>query len=51
MLQGVKVCPPPRAVATIGDPAPMIELRGLLLATLGSVLWSHQRLLLENLLL
>jgi hypothetical protein len=35
----------------IGDPAPMIELLGLLLATLASVLRSRKRLLLENLLL
>ena len=40
-----------RSAAAIGDPAPMIELLGLLLATLGSVLRSRQRLLVENLLL
>jgi hypothetical protein len=40
-----------RSAATIGDPAPMIELVGLLLATLASALRSHERLLVENLLL
>ncbi len=35
----------------MGDPAPMIEVLGLLLATLVGTLRRRQRLLLENLLL
>jgi hypothetical protein len=42
-----KVCVVPPQVAAIGDPAPMIELLGLFLATLASVLRSRQRLLLD----
>ena len=42
---------PTREVVTIRDPAPMIELLGLLLAALIDALRSRQRLLLENLLL
>ena len=38
-------------MAAIGDPAPMIELLGLLLATLVGTLSSRQRLFLANLLL
>ena len=42
---------PTREVVTIRDPAPMIELFGLLLAALIDALRSRERLLLENLLL
>ena len=48
---GQKSASYPAGYAAIGDPASMIELLGLLLATLAGVFRSRQRLLLENLLL
>ena len=48
-MGGQKVCTLTLGVAAIGDSAPIMELLGLVLATLVGTLRSRQRLLIEDL--
>ena len=50
-MGGQKVCTLTLEVAAIGDSAPIMELLGLVLATLVGTLRSRQRLLIEDLFL